>query len=110
MASGYSSEDVDAARVIRAEIEEQGRFIRPYGEFRKRIAAAGISLSSTACSKLWKAAAEKEVITEEDPGGEEEEQEEQEDADEQGLTLIELKLSCLTPIREEKRSMTTRSV
>ena len=52
MATEFTAVDLEVARTVRADIEQRGGYSKPYGEFRKRIAAAGISLNSTARSKL----------------------------------------------------------
>jgi uncharacterized radical SAM superfamily protein len=42
---------IEVARTIRTAVESEGCY-RPFGEFRKRLAAAGIHVSSTIASKL----------------------------------------------------------
>ena len=108
MAGFDGDEHIDLARSIRAAVESEGGHTRPYGEFRKRIAAAGISLSSTACSRLWRAAVEEAVTSEEDLGGEGEVEGEvelppsqPEDAEE-GLSLSEVVGSHFGPIQDNE--------
>ena len=73
MATEFTAADLEVARIVRADIEQRGGYTRPYGEFRKRIAAAGISLNSTASSKLWRAADREAASGSETGGGSEEE-------------------------------------
>ena len=108
MATSYTDADVAVARALRADIEEQGGFTRPYGEFRKRLAVAGISVSSTACSQLWRAAAEELVTTDEDQGGEEEVGAKTEGHDihpeeeDPGLSLAEIMEPYYRPIQDDE--------
>ena len=46
---------IEVARSIRTAVESEGGHFRPFGEFRKRLAAAGIRVSSTIASRLWRA-------------------------------------------------------
>ena len=104
MAGFEGEEHLEVAGGLRSVIVETGGLSNPRNEFRRRLAAAGIKVSATVCSRLWRAAGEQLVVASQDAGSEEveEHEDEEEDAEEQGLTLIELKLSCLTTIREEE--------
>ena len=105
MAGFDGDEHIEVARTIRAAVEEEGGFLRPYGEFRKRLAASGANVSSTSCSRLWKAAAAEKVTEDsqdEEPGDEdvpvepkqaqetEPAQARDQEEEDQGLTLDEI--------------------
>ena len=74
MASFDGDEHIDVARSIRTAVESEGGHFRPFGEFRKRLAAAGIRVSSTIASRLWRAVDDSAEIS----ADEEEEEEEEE--------------------------------
>ena len=99
---------IEVARGIRTAVESEGGHFRPFGEFRKRLAAAGIHVSSTIASKLWRAVDESSEHSEEE---EEEEvkdgvpepqsaQDQPEDVD-QGLSLLEIEESHFYPIEHD---------
>ncbi len=106
MATEFTVADLELARTVRADIEQRGGYSRPNGEFRKRIAAAGISLNSTASSKLWRAADQEAASGSETGGGSEEEANdgvtpELEDED-QGLTFEEISASHFGPLQDDE--------
>ena len=102
---------IEVARSIRTAVESEGGHFRPFGEFRKRLAAAGIHVSSTIASKLWRAVDDSAEISADEEEEEEEvkdgvpepqsAQDQPEDVD-QGLSLREIEESHFYPIEEEE--------
>lgn len=106
MATEFTAADLELARTVRADIEQRGGYTRPYGEFRSRIAQAGISLNSTASSKLWRAADREAASGSETGGGSEEEADDgvtpELEGEEQGLTFEEISASHFGPIQDNE--------
>ena len=109
MAGFDGDEHIDVARGIRAAIESEGDHFRPFGEFRKRLAAADIHVDSTIASKLWRAVDESTETSGDDKDEEDQDtppepqlaQDPPEELD-RGVSLVEIEASHFYPIEDEE--------
>ena len=109
MAGFDGDEHIEVARGIRAAVESEGGHSRPYNEFYKRLAAAGIHVSSTIASKLWRAVDESSETSGDDEDAEAQDtppepqlaQDPPEELD-LGVSLVEIEASHFYPIEDEE--------
>ena len=95
---------IEVARTICTAVESEGCY-RPFGEFRKRLAAAGIRVSSTIASRLWRAVDDSAEIS----ADEEEEEEEVKDGAPEPQSAQRLRSRIFILLRKRRLWKASRS-